>query len=479
MRDARGVRALERLAQDVHYALRSLRRAPAFTVIAVLILALGIGTSTAIFAAFDAVMLEDLPATDADRVVALAAQRSSGTTLAVMPDELDALGRASQTLRDVAGVGTSAISMPSYDGDRPLDLDFTWVTANFFDVLGARPVLGRLLRPEDGAEGAPPVAVISYQTWQREFGGDPDVLSRRLTRTQSVSYGPYSIVGVAPPGLDYPLGVDYWIPIGGRRLNMDVVARLKSDVTPEIARSEFLAIVQVVDRERTIPGSPTAATIRPLTDAVLGDARPIAIAITVAVALLLLIACVNVGSLLLMRAARRFGDVIVRRALGATSGEIARLFFVESAVLGTAGGILGFVLALGLLRIIPAWAPAALPRTEMIRLAGSPAVVAIAVTVLSALVFGVVPSLVTARGDLASALRAEGRSGSGSRGRRRVRRSLVAAQVALAAVMLVGAGLLLRTLQRLERLELGYETDGVAIVELSIDREGLDGGFAE
>ncbi|MGH7573831.1 MAG: ABC transporter permease [Longimicrobiales bacterium] len=276
VRDARGIRTLERLAQDGHYAIHSLRQAPAFTVIAVFILALGIGTSTAVFAAFDAVMLDDLPATDADRVVALAAQRRTGTTLAVIPDEVDALRRASQTLRDVAGVGTSAMRTPSFDGDRPLDLELTWVTANFFDVLEVRPVLGRLFRPEDGAEGAAPVAVISYQTWQREFGGDPDVLSRRLTRTQSVSFAPYSIVGVVPPGLDYPIGVDYWIPIGGGQLNMDVVARLKPDVTPETARSEFLSIVQALDRDRTVPGSPTAATIRPLTDAVLGEARPVA-----------------------------------------------------------------------------------------------------------------------------------------------------------------------------------------------------------
>lgn len=476
MREGRRPAWLMGLRMDLRHGIRALRAAPAFTAICILILGLGIGTATAIFAAFDAVLLQDLPVTDSDRVVTLTARRGTGTGHAVSPDELDALRRASRTLRDGAGVvWDRAINMPLIEGDRPLVLDFAFVTANFFDVLGARPALGRLFRPEDGAEGAAPVTVISYPTWQREFGGDPGVLGRRLTATQSLSLGPYAIVGVAPPGLDYPVGVDYWILPGPRRQAGNVVARLMPDVPPEAARSEFLSIVQALDRERTNPGSPTAATIRPLTDAVLGDTRPIAIAITVAVALLLLIACVNVASLLLMRATRRFGDVMVRRALGATSGEIVRLFFVESALLGIAGGIMGLVLALVLLRIIPAWAAAELPRTEMIGLAASPVAVAIGVTVLSVLVFGFLPAVATATGNVASALRSEVRSGSGSRGSRHIRRSLVAAQVALAAIILVGAGLLLRTLQRLDQLELGYETEGVTIIELSIDRGGLEG----
>ena len=466
---------MDRLPQDLRHALRSLRRTPAFTAVSLVILALGIGTATAMFTAFRAVMQHALPVTDPHRLVLLSPQSGPAGAGWLVPDEVEALGRESRTLEDVAGVASFATgSVPVREGDRPLVLDFSMVTADFFDVLDARPVLGRLLRAEDGEEGAMPAAVISYRTWQGAFGGDPDVVGRRLTLTQY--QGTYTIVGVAPPGLDYPAGVDYWIVPGFRQLAMTVLARLEQGARPEAARSEFLSIVQVLDRQRSTPTWPTGATAQSLTDPVLGDARPIFIAVTAAVALLLLIACVNVGNLLLMRATGRSHDVMVRRALGATSAGIAKLFLVESAMLGAAGGALGLACAAAILRVLPALAPAQLPRTEMIGLAGSPVAVGIGVTLLATLLFGVLPALAAARGNLASALRAGGRSGTATRRRRRLRRGLVAAQVALAVIMLFGAGLLVRSLQRLQQLELGYETDGLGIVELSINREGGETG---
>src|SRR5690606_32074865 len=210
-------------------------------------------------------------------------------------------------------------------------------------------------------------------------------------------------------------------------------------------------------------------------EVVLGDARPLLLAIAAAAALLLLIACVNVGNLLLMRATQRSGDVVLRRVLGATSGRIARLFLIESALLGAAGGALGLAVAVGLLRVLPALAPAGLPRTEMIGLAGAPVAVAVAVSALAVLLFGVGPAMASARGDFGSALRVDGRSGPGTRGRRRLRRSLVAAQVGLAVILLVGAGLLVRSLQRLVQLELGYDAEEVTIVELGFNREAREG----
>lgn len=457
---------------EVGHAARSLRRAPAFTALSITVLALGIGTATAVFAAFRSVALVELPVSDPDRIVTLSLHRDAESAAPFVPDEIDALGSESRTLRGVAGVLDGTGSMPLTEGDRPLVLDFAFVTAGFFDVLGARPALGRLFRPEDGAEGAEPVTVISYRTWQREFGGDPDVLGRRLTATQY--QGSYSIVGVAPPGLDYPVGVEYWILPGPRRQALNVVARLAPNATPEVAESELLSIARAIDDERSSPVEPTRATVESLSEAVLGDARPILLAITAAAALLLLIACANVGSLLLMRAERRSRDVMVRRALGARSGRIARLFLLEGALLGAGGGVLGLVLALGLLQVLPGLVPTQLPRTEMIGLAAAPVAVVIAVTVLAVLLIGVLPSVATARGHPASGLQRVGRWASGPRGARSARRSLVAAQVALAVVVLFAAGLLGRTLQHLHGLQLGYETEGVALMELGIDRRNLE-----
>lgn len=259
VREARGVRALERLAQDLRYGLRSLRRTPAFTATAVLILALGIGIATAMFTVFRTVVLQELPVRDPHQMVVLWPYRDPTVPLALTPQQLVGLRRESRTLQGVAGVvHVGGYPAAVTEGDRSLALNEAMVTANFFDVLGVRPALGRLLRPEDGDEGlllqpehgARPagreVAVISHRTWQREFGGDPGVVGRRLTTIYNqVSY---SIVGVAPPGLDYPVGADYWVLLRPVDL-VNVVARLAPDVTPGTARSDFLSIARALDRE--------------------------------------------------------------------------------------------------------------------------------------------------------------------------------------------------------------------------------------
>jgi len=457
---------MTRLAEDLRYALRQLRRAPTFAATVVLILGIGIGMATAMFSIFRAVVLRKLPVRDPDRVVVLWTFRDPTVELPVSVKEVDDLRRQSRTLTNVAGfVHWGAQAIPLTDGGRPIVLKQAMVTAGFFDVLGARPVLGRLLRPEDGLEGAAPVAVISYQAWQRDFGGDPRVLGRRLTTTQDQTS--YAIVGVTPPGLDFPPGTDYWTRPRPFDL-IDVVARLAPDATPSSAQSEFLAIARQLDHERRAPAYPTGAAVRTLTQAVLGDAKPILVALTAAVTLLLLIVCVNVGNLLLLRASFRAPEIVMRRALGASSRHIARLLVAESALLATAGGALGLACAAGLLHLLLAFAPAQVPRMDVIRLAGTPVDVAAGVTLVAVMLFGVVSALLASRGDLAALLRIDSRSGTETRRRRRFRQSLVASQVALAVVMLAGAGLLVRSLERLERLDLGYDADHLSIVELAV-----------
>ena len=457
---------MDALLADLRHALRRLRRAPTFAVTAVLILGIGIGMATAMFTIFHAVVLRKLPVRDPDRILVLWTLRDPTVELPLDVNEVDELRRESRTLKDVAGfVHWGAQAVPLTQGDRPIVLKQAMVTAGFFDVLGARPVLGRLLQAEDGVEGAAPVAVISYQAWQRDFGGDPRVLGRRLTTTQDQTS--YAIVGVTPPGLDFPVGTDYWIRPRPFDL-IDVVARLAPNATPSSAQSEFFSIARQLDHERRAPAYPTGAAVRTLPQAVLGDAKPILVALTAAVTLLLLIVCVNVGNLLLLRASLRAPEIVIRRALGASSRQIGRLLVAESALLATAGGALGLVCAGGLLHILLAFAPAQVPRTDVIRLAGTPVDVAAGVTLLAVMLFGVLPALLAARGDLAFLLRIDSRSGTETRRRRRFRQSLVASQVALAVVMLAGAGLLVRSLQHLERLDLGYDADHLSIVELAV-----------
>jgi putative ABC transport system permease protein len=241
---------------------------------------------------------------------------------------------------------------------------------------------------------------------------------------------------------------------------------LLPDVTPAVARSEFLSIVQVLDRNRPVAVGPTGAVVETLAQAVLGDTTPVLIVLTAAVALLLLIACVNVGGLLLLRSAIRDREIAIHRALGASSGQVAQ---VESAILGVSGGALGLACAEGLRRVIISLAPGQLPRMDMIGMTGAPVGVALGVTLLTVLLFSILPAFDAARGNkLASTLRLDSRSGTGTRQGRRVRQLLVASQVALAVVLLAGAGLLLRSLQRLERLDLGYNTEHLSIVELAV-----------
>src|SRR5256886_12818120 len=327
---------MTRLVADLGIALRRLRRAPTFAATVVLILGIGIGMATAMFTVFHAVVLEKLPVRDPDRVVVLWTVHDPTVELPLGLKDVDDLRRQSRTLSNVAGFAHwGAQAVPLTDGDRPIVLKQAMVTAGFFDVLGARPVLGRLVRPEDGFEGAAPVAVISYQAWQRDFGGDPRVLGRRLTTTQDQRS--YAIVGVTPPGLDFPVGTDYWI--GPRYLAlMDVVARLAPNATLSSAQSEFLSIARQLDHERRAPVYPTGAAVRTVTQAVLGDAKAVLVALTAAVTLLLLIVCVNVGNLLLLRASLRAPEIVIRPALGASSRQIARLLLAESALVATAGG---------------------------------------------------------------------------------------------------------------------------------------------
>lgn len=470
--DMWSIGTLDVALRDVRVAVRGFRRTPTFFVTAVLILGLGIGMATAMLTVFEAVLLQDLPVRDQDRIVLPRALEKAGTNIQFLPEEFDQIRRGTRTMSDIAGVAYfGATPSPWVDGNRQLVLNGAAVTGNYFEVLGTRPLLGRLLRPDDDAKGAIPVIVLSYRAWKRDFGGDPGIVGRSVTNRYSGRRFP--IVGVAPPGLDYPAGADYWVsvtpalPLGGAP--MYLIGRLAPGATQATARAEFLPLVErsMASADKPVPVQFVRADARTLAQVVVGDVWPTLIVLSAAVALLLLIVCVNVGNLLLLRASARSREIAVRRALGASASDIVRQLLVESGLLAVAGGALGLLCAVLLIHVLLAFAPTQLPRTDVIQLAGTPLGVAAAVTLVSVLLFGLLPALSAARGGVGSSLRLNARSGRETLRRRRVRQALVAAQVALAVVMLAGAGLLARSLQQLEQIDLGYTPEHLSLFRLA------------
>ncbi len=456
-------RLIDHLSRDLRAAGRGLGRAPSFAIMAVLVLGLGIGMATAMFTVFRSVLMQQLPVRDQGRIAVMSAQGAAGE-LDINRRDLDRFAPECRTISAFAAVAHwGAYAFALTDGDRSVILNQAQVTGNFFAVLGVRPALGRLLRPDDDVTGAAPVIVISYGAWQRQFGGDSAVLNHALMAP--VTSVRYAIVGVAPPGLDYPTGTEYWVPIVPLGTQSVIpVGRLAAGATVASARIEFVGAMQ-----RLLPTwRITGADARTLTEEVLGNVRPVLVALTAAVVLLLLIACVNVGNLLLLRATTRARELAIRRALGARYGDVVRQLVVESALLGLAGGSVGLLLADTLLHALISFAPMQLPRMDMIRLAGAPVWGAFGVTLVAVLLFGVAPALAAAAGDPARSLRLDARSGGANTpGRARLRQWLIASQIALAIVMLAGAGLLARTVDRLQHLNLGYSPDHVSILTLT------------
>jgi predicted permease len=453
---------MDDLARDIRTALRALRRAPGFSAVVVIILGVGIGMAAAMATVFQAVLVDRLPVRDQDRLFVLWTYNDPAVELSPGRAVYDAFKAETRTLSGVAGyLHWGSAPGPLGVGDRTVVVNRTAVTGNFFDVLGARPVLGRLLGPEDEGKGAAPAMVISWGTWQRVFGGDPNVVGREVVEP----YEPkrYRVVGVAPPGLDFPGGVGYWVPLPAGETQLMLVGRLAPNATPNAARQELAGVAMRVSPDWHFTG----ANAFPIAHDVVGGVRPVLAVLTAAVALLLLIVCVNVGNLLLLRATRRERELAVRRALGASFGAIVRQLLTEATVLAAAGGAAGVACGALLLQLLLRFAPDRLPRADVIGLAGAPVALAFAVAVMALVLFGVGPAWITARGRGPMSLRLDARSGAETVRRRTLRQSLVAAQVALAVVMLAGAGLLGRSLARLERVDLGYRPDHLSILSVS------------
>jgi putative ABC transport system permease protein len=466
--------ATDRLRADLRLALRTLRRTPGFTVAAVAILGLGIGMATAMFTVFRVVLVDRLPVRDEQQLVVMHPLDRGSTHLDVPYPFLKAMARDSAVFRGVAGVyHLGAQPIPLTFGDLPMSVMIAQTSPNFFSVLGTRPLLGRLFRQTDGDVGAPPVAVLGYRAWRERFHEDSSVVGKSFVRIYDNQR--VQIIGVAPPGFDYPSGADGWLQLPPSfTAQVDIVARLAPGVGIDAAKSDLRALVERVPPFSLLETNPDRFNPRifgieahSFAETVLGDVRPTFIALTLAVALLLVIACVNVASLLLVRVTGRAREIAVRRAIGASVGDVLQQFAVESGTLGVAGGVAGFVCAELLLRAFVALAPRQLPRTDAVLVHGAPIAAVATFTIVAVILAGAFPSIAAAQGTPYSVLRGDLRAGAGSASRRRVRQGLVASQIALAVIMLTGAALLARSLQHLLTMNLGYEPAHLSVFSVT------------
>jgi putative ABC transport system permease protein len=463
---------LDRIRRDVSYTARSLRRSPTFTLTVALILGLAIGMSSAMFTVFRSVLITRLPVRDQDRIVELSGiAAGAASEVPLTPAQIQRLRDQSHTLTSVAALAHwRVIDEALTDGDRRVTLKEAVVTDEFFDVLGANPVVGRFFQKGDALQwgansaGTGVPIVLSYSAWKRDLGGDSSVVGRHLLSPKM--NWTMNVIGVAPAGLDYPRGVEFWV--GAVYGSSDVVARIAPNVSVEAARQDFQNFIAHDPDFVKYGMAATKGQIHTLSEMIVGDARPALLALTAAVALLLVLACTNVGNLLLLRSAGRVREMAIRRAIGASAADIVRQLLTESALLAVAGGVLGVAFSKLLLSGLVRMAPSSLPRADLIAGAGAPIAIGALVTAATVILFGVIPSFAALRFDLSSPLRSDTRSGTEGRKLRNVRQLLVASQIALAVVVLAGAGLLVRSLARLTSLDMGYTTEHLSMLNFSL-----------
>jgi predicted permease len=466
---------LESLLQEGLGAWRGLRRAPAVSATAILTLALGIAATTVTFALVQGVLLDPLPVRDQDRlVIAWKELRSSGFEHYPFGEaEIKDVARASRLLEPVAGVSRHGVwDWTLTEGGESASVRGAAVTGRFFEVLGVEPVLGRIFIGADDVEPADHGLLLSHGLWQRRYGGSPDVIGRRVI----VNEMPFTVAGVIPAGLDYPIGADAWrttasIPIspqfgGAARTEIDLIARLRPGVTIEQATYELGELTR--QHEATSPKVARGLTpvVRSLADEIVGEVRPILLAVFGAVGLVMLIAIGNAAALLLMRHETRRAEVAIRRALGAGRGRIVGQWLLESLMLTVAAAAAGLVVAWwsldGLLQILPD----RLPRADVIRIDTDVLAFTAALALFVSLAAGLAPAL-SRRLAVVSLLRSGGRGATGSAATRG-RRTLVTAQVALAVLVVAAAGLLVRSVIHLQSIDTGLAADRLVFADLRL-----------
>jgi len=465
----RRTQRFDAIIRDIRYAIRQLAKRPLFTFVAVITLALGIGANTAIFSAVNTVLLRPLPVHDLDELLFVQANIPKLNLMGypVDPTEAFELSAHNDIFSAAAGFHTTNPVLTGAGEARRLVAART--LGKFFDVFGAVPYLGRFYRPDESENDQHRVAVLSYEFWQ-ELGGDKSIVGKRM----ELSGASFEVVGVMQPGFRYPLGTQLWIPfpfIGDNKENhgrmyMNAVARVR----PGIANAQLHAALDAVDAKfHTGDGSANYYfTTRPFVSVLAGDLRPALLALLGAVGLVLLIACANVASLQLVHGAARTREMAVRSALGADRGTIIRQLLVENFVLSIGGGLLGLVCGLAILKLLALAGASSLPALETVRLDGRVLGFTAIATILSGLMFGIAPAVRAGRVDIQSTLKEGTRSLSLTAHRSRLLQVGVIIQVALTLVLLLGAGLMVRSLRGLLTQNPGFVAERVATLRVTL-----------
>ena len=467
---------MENFIRDLRLAVRLLLKHPTFTTITLTALALGIGANTVIFSAFNAVMLRPLPYNDPDRVMTVwdsfprLGVKKIGVTYANFAD-LKARNHVFEPLALYAAGSTTGFNLTGLGG--PERVQSARATGDFFRALGVAPLHGRALNVEDEAAGRNHVAVLGYNLWRRDFGGDARIIGQHIKLNDE----DYTVVGVMPPGFSFPSGAEMpagqqfasatelWTPLTipntpAARNDRQVrgyraVARLRSGVTVEQAQAETRALIKQLVAEHPDENEGLDASVTTMRENQVGELRPAMLALLGAVGFVLLIACANIANLLLSRAAARQKEFAIRTALGASRRRLVQQLLTESLLLATVGGLLGLLLSVGALRLLVAFAPANIPRLSEAGIDLRVLAFTVAVSLLTGLLFGLVPALHAAKPNLYEGVKEGAHSSTGS-GQQRLRSLLVASEVVLVFVLLIAAGLMLRSFRRLSDVAPGF-----------------------
>jgi predicted permease len=470
---------LSELTQDIRLAMRQLRRLPVFGCVAVSILAIGIGTTTAIFSAAEAVVLRPLPYAHADRL-AIVFDRWHDVDGNVAAGNYAEWQRRSTSFDQLAAADFGNMTVAS--GDSPERVVGAQVTANFFTTLGVRPAVGRVFTAAEDHPN-PNVAVLSDGLWRRDFGGDRDAVGKTI-RLNGASY---LIVGIMPAGFDpTSSGEELWTPAGftGEQLtdrdnhHYVVVGLLKPGATIDRAQSELTSIARDMEKEYPQTNTGYAVHVRSQKDVIVGDNRTWLFLLLGAVGSVLLIACGNVATLLLARGASRAKEFAIRTAIGAGRGRIIRQLMTENLVLGAAAAVLGVGVAWAGVRLLVAAAPAGIPRLEMTRIDGTALGFALTIAMICSVIFGLVPALRAGSTELHGVIKEGTRTAMAST-RDRARTVLVGIEIAVALMLLVGAGLLIRSAIYVARINPGFEMDGLFTARVALGMPAQGDGTAD
>jgi putative ABC transport system permease protein len=459
------------LLEDIRFAVRILRKNPGFTVVAILTLALAIGANTAIFSVVNGVLLRPLPLLESDRLFQVYRRSTEGISDSLSEPQYNFLTGQTQPFSGVTAYPVINSGFNLTGDGLPERIMGARVTRSFFEVVGVRPSLGRGFFAEEDVPGGAHVAVIGHGLWQRRFGGSPDIVGRSITLNGET----FTIVGVAPAGFGFPDSAQLWTPLQVNTASTEdghylvVVGRLKPGMQPE----QVSAMLAVQSEQLRASRAGALAPERkldasPLQTMKARDVKPALLVLLGAVALVLLIACVNLANLQLARAANRERELAVRTALGASPRRIMRQLLTESVLLSTAGGVLGLLLATWAIPALLAMAPEGLPLPEGVGIDGAVLAFTLGVSLLTGLLFGLLPALQSSRPNLQGSLKVSASRATSGPGGNRTRKLLVVSEVALAVILLIGASLLVKSFIALQATAPGIDAEQVLTLKLSL-----------